>query len=65
MLAPQRLPHDSHDRVGIKFFLVAGLLFSALMLVIGSLGGAVAFATGTGFIWLAWRFGAGMHQQSQ
>ena len=50
--------------VGVKIFLVAGLLISALMLVIGSLGGAVAFTLGTGLIWLAWRFEAGSHQQA-
>jgi hypothetical protein len=41
------------------------MLISALLLVIGSLGGAVAFTAATGLIWLAWRFGAGAHQQSQ
>jgi hypothetical protein len=57
--------HNASDYgVGIKIFLVAGLLISALTLVIGSLGGAVAFTTATGLIWLAWRFGAGTHQQA-
>jgi hypothetical protein len=54
----QHLSDPSRAGVGIKAFLVAGLVVSALMLVIGSLGGAAAFATGTGCIWLAWRFGA-------
>jgi hypothetical protein len=55
----------SRDGVGAKIFLVAGLLISALMLVVGSLGGAVAFTVGTGLIWLVWRFEAGSHQQPQ
>jgi Flp pilus assembly protein TadB len=33
---------------------VAVLLF-ALMLAVGSLGGALAFGAGTGLVWLAWR----------
>lgn len=61
----QRLSPAYQDRVGFTMVIVAGLLLSALMLVIGSLGGAAAFAAGTGLIWLAWRFGGGMHQQSQ
>ena len=43
---------------------VAGLLLSALMLVAGSLSGAVAFATATGLIWLAWRFSAATREQA-
>jgi hypothetical protein len=51
----QLLPHPAGG-LGIKIFLIAGLLLSALVLVAGSLGGALAFATGTGLIWLVWRF---------
>jgi hypothetical protein len=58
----RHLYNASRYGVGTKIFLVAGLLISALMLVIGALGGAMAFTAGTGLIWLAWRFGAGSHQ---
>jgi hypothetical protein len=34
---------------------VGAVLLVALMLVAGSLGGALAFATATGLIWLAWQ----------
>jgi hypothetical protein len=51
----QRLPHPAGG-FGIKIFLIAGLLTSALVLVAGSIGGAVAFATATGLIWLTWRW---------
>jgi hypothetical protein len=60
----RHLYNPSRYDVGTKIFLVAGLLISALMLVVGALGGAVAFTAGTGLIWLAWRFGAGSHQQA-
>jgi hypothetical protein len=60
----RHLYNASRYGVGIKIFLVAGLLISALMLVIGAQGGAAAFTAGTGLIWLAWRFGAGSHQQA-
>jgi hypothetical protein len=58
----QRLPHPT-SRLGIKIFLIAGLMLSALVLVAGSLGGAVAFAVATGLIWLAWRRTGGIDQQ--
>lgn len=58
----QRLPHPA-SRLGIKIFLIAGLLLSALVLVAGSLGGAVAFAAATGLVWLAWRWAGGIDQQ--
>jgi hypothetical protein len=51
----QRLPGPAGP-LGIKIFLIAGLLVSAFVLVAGSLGGAVAFATATGLIWLTWRW---------
>jgi hypothetical protein len=60
----QHLYNPSRYEVGTKIFLLAGLLISALMLVVGAQGGAVAFIAGTGLIWLAWRFGAGSHQQA-
>jgi Protein of unknown function (DUF3040) len=50
----KRLPRPAGGP-GIKIFLIAGLLLSALVLVAGSLGGALAFATATGLIWLVWR----------
>lgn len=56
--------HGGSDRWGIQIFLVTGLLLSALMLVAGSLSGAVAFAAGTGLIWLAWRFSAPTRQRA-
>jgi hypothetical protein len=61
----RHLHNASRYGVGTKIFLVAGLLISALILVVGSLGGAVAFTLGTGLIWLVWRFEAGSHQQPQ
>jgi hypothetical protein len=61
----RRLSPAFPDRVGFAMVLVAGLLLSALMLVIGSLVGAAAFGAGTGLIWLAWRFGGGTHHQSR
>jgi len=42
--------------LGIKIFVVVGLLLSAFVLVAGSLGGALLFAVATGFGWLAWRW---------
>ncbi|TWF80469.1 DUF3040 family protein [Pseudonocardia hierapolitana] len=57
----QRLPHPA-DGLGIKIFLIAGLLISALVLVAGSLGGAAAFAAATGLIWLTWRWAGRMDQ---
>lgn len=51
----QLLPHPIAG-LGIKIFVIAGLLLSALVLVAGSLGGALAFAVATGLIWLVWRF---------
>ena len=46
----QRLLGGS-DRWGLQIFLVTGLLLSALMLVTGSLSGAVAFAAATGIVY--------------
>ena len=60
----QRLPRVSTGGVGIKIFLVVGLLLSALMLVVGSLTGALAFAIATGLVWLMWRFAGDAGQQS-
>lgn len=59
----QRLSPAFQDRVGFAMVIIAGLLLSALMLVIGSLAGTAAFGAGTGLIWLAWRFGGGMRHQ--
>jgi hypothetical protein len=44
--------------VGTTIFLIGGLLVSALVLIAGSLSGAVAFAVATGMIWMAWRLTA-------
>ncbi|MHA6783218.1 DUF3040 domain-containing protein [Pseudonocardia saturnea] len=55
----------TQDRWGIQTFLVVGLLLSALMLVTGSLGGAVAFAFATGLIWVAWRFSSAAPHRAQ
>ena len=59
----QRL-HGGSDRWGLQIFVVTGLLLSALMLVTGSLSGAVAFAAATGLIWLAWRFSTATRQRA-
>jgi Flp pilus assembly protein TadB len=60
----QRLPRTSTGGAGIRIFLIAGLLLSALVAVAGSLGGAAAFATATGLVWLVWRFARETDQQS-
>lgn len=45
-------------RLGVTAMIaiLAAVLLSALMLVAGSPGAAMAFAVVTGLIWLAWRF---------
>lgn len=48
--------------IGIKIFVVAGLLLSAFLLVAGSLGGAVLFAVATGLVRLVW-WASGPHQR--
>lgn len=57
----QRLAHRAGGP-GIKIFVLAGLLLSALVLVAGSLGGAVAFAVATGLIWLVWWWAGRTHE---
>jgi hypothetical protein len=59
----QRLASASPPGVGIKIFLVGGLLLSALVLVAGSLSGAVAIAVATGLVWLVWRLGPDIDRQ--
>jgi threonine/homoserine/homoserine lactone efflux protein len=56
----ESLSRASAVGAGIKIFLIGGLLVSALVLLAGSLSGAVAFAIATWLIWLAWRFSARM-----
>jgi hypothetical protein len=51
----RRLPHNSPTGTGIKIFVIGGSLVSALVLIAGSLSGAVSFAIATGLIWLVWR----------
>ncbi len=46
-----RRPHQTGAVIAIT---VAALL-TALMLIAGSVAGALAFATTTGLIWMAWR----------
>ncbi len=58
------LRREHLDGVGLTIFLVSGLLLSALLLVIGSLGGAVAFAITTGLIWWAWHHSVTTGQQA-
>ncbi len=43
--------------------LAVGVLLCVLMLVAGSLAGALAFAAATGAIWLAWRHSTGSRRQ--
>ena len=54
----RRLSSASTAGVGIQLFVRGGLLVSALVLIAGSLIGAVALAVATGIIWLLWRFPA-------
>ena len=58
----QRLPHHA-GRLGITIFVVAGLLLSTVVLVAGSLGGAMLFAFTTGLVWLVWWWVGGPHHQ--
>jgi hypothetical protein len=51
----QHLPRVSRMS-GVTVFLIAGLLLSAFVMIIGSLAGAAAFAAATALIWLVWRF---------
>jgi Flp pilus assembly protein TadB len=51
----RHLPSGSAAGPGMRIFLIVGLLVSALALVAGSLGFALAFALATGLIWLVWR----------
>ncbi|WP_158228209.1 DUF3040 domain-containing protein [Pseudonocardia sp. MH-G8] len=51
----RRLPSGSATGPGMRIFLIVGMLVSALALVVGSLGFALAFALATGLIWLVWR----------
>ncbi len=46
-----RRPH----RTGAAIAIVAATLLAALLLIAGSPAGALAFATTTGLIWMAWR----------
>jgi hypothetical protein len=51
----RRLQRKHADGVSVKIAIMAAILLDALMLVVGSPGGALAFAAVTGLIWLAWR----------
>jgi Flp pilus assembly protein TadB len=51
-------------RLGARIALVAAALFTALMLVTGSLVGALAFAVATGLLWVAWRHPADTERQA-
>jgi hypothetical protein len=60
----ERLSQISTGGLGIKIFLVVGLLLGALMVVVGSLTGALAFAIATGLVWLMWRFAGDVGRRS-
>jgi hypothetical protein len=60
----RRLPQVSTGGVGIKIFVVVGLLLGALLLVAGSLTGALAFVIATALVWLMWRFAGDAGQRS-
>jgi hypothetical protein len=51
----RQLRRQHADGVSVKIAIVAAVLLGGLMLVVGSPGGALAFAAMTGLIWLAWR----------
>ena len=59
-----RLPRRPGRR-GTVIAIVAGVLFAALMLIAGSLTGALAVAVTTWLIWLAWRRAAGHGPRQQ
>ena len=52
-----RLSRHPH-RLGAGIAVVVAALFTAFLLVAGSLAGALAFAVATGLIWVAWRHSA-------
>jgi hypothetical protein len=51
----RQLRRQQADRVSVKIAMAAAVLLGGLMLVVGSPGGALAFAAMTGLMWLAWR----------
>jgi Flp pilus assembly protein TadB len=51
-------------RLAARIALVAAALFTALMLVAGSLVGALAFAVATGLIWVVWLHSADTERQA-
>jgi Flp pilus assembly protein TadB len=59
----RRLPSGSAWGTGMTVFVIVGVLASAVVLVAGSLGFALAFALATGLIWLVWRLEDGAPPQ--
>jgi fatty acid desaturase len=58
-----RLPRRPRRGTGIA--VVAGILLAALMLIAGSLTGALAVAVTTWLIWMAYRRAAGLGRRPQ
>jgi hypothetical protein len=54
--AREQCPPRAHHRPATKVAIVVALLLCALMLVAGSLSGALAFVGATGLIWVMWRY---------
>lgn len=52
-------------RRGTSIALVVGGLLVALMLIVGSLAGALVVAATTGMIWMAWRDPVALDQRTQ
>ena len=51
----RQLRRQHADSVSATIAMMAAVLLGGLLLVVGSPGGALAFAATTGLIWLAWR----------
>ena len=51
----RQLRRQHADSVSATIAMMAAVLLGGLLLVVGSPGGALAFAAMTGLIWLAWR----------
>lgn len=52
----EELGRSPLDGLGLQIFLVCGALVSGLLLVTGSVSGALGFAAATLAIWCAWRY---------
>ena len=54
---------NHHHKLGVRIALVTAALLTALILVAGSLVGALVFAVATWLLWAAWRHSAETERQ--